>query len=257
MLKWYLSPSPNFFSDWLWPYCGIAKSNNTAHRRCLLFCQNLGGQMPTLPTHFHHPCVFELSISWWSTGLKILHWWTLVVYYRPKVAWKKKFCNGQKTFPGFQLGFLSKVDGFFGFYIRFCMWRIRFWPKKIFSASPSQIFLKRQKNGQIVSKQVKNRSKQVRTFFFKACAFRHLFSVPHSICCYFLATPATYFAKIAKKSKFHCIWLIFRKIALHLGKKAQQPQKCPPWIILGCSHTIYRKSWFLKSVPETSPRIQS
>ena len=21
MLRWYLSPSPNFFSDWLWPYC--------------------------------------------------------------------------------------------------------------------------------------------------------------------------------------------------------------------------------------------
>ena len=141
---------------------------------------------------------------------------------------KKKFCNGQKTFPGFQLGFLSKVDGFFGFYIRFCMWRIRFWPKKIFSASPSQIFLKRQKNGQIVSKQVKNRSKQVRTFFFKACAFRHLFSVPHSICCYFLATPATYFAKMAKKSKFHCIWLIFRKMALNQEQKSSATQKVLP-----------------------------
>ena len=22
MLRWYLSPSPTFFSDWLWPYCG-------------------------------------------------------------------------------------------------------------------------------------------------------------------------------------------------------------------------------------------
>ena len=21
MLRWYLSPTPNFFSDWLWPYC--------------------------------------------------------------------------------------------------------------------------------------------------------------------------------------------------------------------------------------------
>ena len=63
--------------------------------------------------------------------------------------------------------------------------------------------------------------KQVKTgqniFFFKSCTFRHLFSVPHSICCYFLATPATYFAKMAKKSKFHCIWLIFRKIALNQG----------------------------------------
>ena len=108
------------------------------------------------------------------------------------------------------------------------MWRIRFWPKKIFSASPSQIFLKRQKNGQIVSKQVKNRSKQVKTFFFKSCAFRHLFSVPHTICCYFLATPATYFAKMAKKSKFHCIWLIFRKIALDQGKKSSATSKMSP-----------------------------
>ena len=23
MLRWYLSPSPNFFSDWLWPYCDL------------------------------------------------------------------------------------------------------------------------------------------------------------------------------------------------------------------------------------------
>jgi hypothetical protein len=23
MLRWYLSPSPHFFSDWLWPYCGF------------------------------------------------------------------------------------------------------------------------------------------------------------------------------------------------------------------------------------------
>ena len=21
MLRWYLSPTPNFFSGWLWPYC--------------------------------------------------------------------------------------------------------------------------------------------------------------------------------------------------------------------------------------------
>ena len=21
MLRWYLSPSPNFYSDWVWPYC--------------------------------------------------------------------------------------------------------------------------------------------------------------------------------------------------------------------------------------------
>ena len=146
-----------------------------AHRRCLLFWQNLGGQKPTLPTSFRHSCVFELRTSWWSPGLIILHWWTLVVKYRPKVAWKKKFGNGQKTFPGFQLGFLNKVGGFFGFYITFCMWQIGFWPKNFFSDSLSQIFWPRQKNGQIVSKQVKNRSKQVRTFFFKACTFRHLF----------------------------------------------------------------------------------
>ena len=65
-------------------------------------------------------------------------------------------------------------------------------------------------------------------FFFKSCAFRHLFSVPHSICCYFLATPATYFAKMAKKSKFHCIWLIFRKIALDQGKKSSATSKMSP-----------------------------
>ena len=28
MLRWYLSPSPNFFSDWLWPYCDVAHSKN-------------------------------------------------------------------------------------------------------------------------------------------------------------------------------------------------------------------------------------
>ena len=25
MLRWYLSPTPNFFSDWLWPYCAGSK----------------------------------------------------------------------------------------------------------------------------------------------------------------------------------------------------------------------------------------
>ena len=65
-------------------------------------------------------------------------------------------------------------------------------------------------------------------FFFKSCTFRHMFSVPHSIFCYFLATPATYFAKMAKKSKFHCIWLIFRKIALDQGKKSSATSKMSP-----------------------------
>ena len=108
------------------------------------------------------------------------------------------------------------------------MWRIRFWPKFFFSGSPSQIFLKRQKKRQIVSKQVKTGQNRSKIIFFKSCTFRHLFSVPHSICCYFLATPATYFAKMAKKSKFHCIWLIFRKIALDQGKKSSATSKMSP-----------------------------
>ena len=37
------------------------------------------------------------------------------------------------------------------------------------------------------------------------------FEEPNSSCCYYLATPATYSAKMARKSKFHHIWLIFRK----------------------------------------------
>ena len=110
----------------------------------------------------------------------------------------------------------------------FFMWRIRFCQKFFFSDTPSQIFLTRQKTRQIVSRQVKNRSKQVKFFFYKSCTFRHLFSVPHSICCYFLATPATYFAKMAKKSKFHYIWLIFRKIALDQGKKSSATSKMSP-----------------------------
>ena len=28
MLWWYLSPSPNFYSDWLWPYCGAMLNFN-------------------------------------------------------------------------------------------------------------------------------------------------------------------------------------------------------------------------------------
>jgi len=108
------------------------------------------------------------------------------------------------------------------------MWRIRFWPKFFFSGSPSQIFLKRQKNRQIVSKQVKTGQNRSKIIFFKSCTFRHLFSVPHSICCYFLATPGTYFAKMAKKSKFHSIWLIFRKIALDQGKKSSATSKMSP-----------------------------
>ena len=40
-------------------YCrGVAKSKNLGRQgvRRLLFCQNLGGRAPTLPTRFLHPC---------------------------------------------------------------------------------------------------------------------------------------------------------------------------------------------------------
>jgi hypothetical protein len=37
------------------------------------------------------------------------------------------------------------------------------------------------------------------------------FEEPNSSFCYYLATTATYSAKMARKSKFHHIWLIFRK----------------------------------------------
>jgi len=29
MLRWYLSPTPNFFSDLLWPYCGCSNCKTT------------------------------------------------------------------------------------------------------------------------------------------------------------------------------------------------------------------------------------
>ena len=74
-----------------------------------------------------------------------------------------------------------------------------------------------------------------------------MFSVPHSIFCYFLATPATYFAKMAKKSKFHCNWLIFRKIALDQGKKSSSTSKMCPMVGLGCfTPHITWKDYFWK-----------
>ena len=59
-----------------------------------------------------------------------------------------------------------------------------------------------------VKKQVKNWKKINLSFCSPSDTF---FEEPHSNCCYFLATPATYSAKMARKSKFHHIWLIFRK----------------------------------------------
>ena len=62
------------------------------------------------------------------------------------------------------------------------------------------------------SKQVKKQVKNSKKVKFSTCSPSDTFFVePHSICCYFLATPATYSAKMARKSKFHHIWLIFRK----------------------------------------------
>ena len=47
MLRWYLSPSPNFFSDWLWPYCETLYSQKDQFEHKLspillfdLSCQN-------------------------------------------------------------------------------------------------------------------------------------------------------------------------------------------------------------------------
>ena len=36
MLRWYLSPTPNFFSDWLWPYCELMPHGH-AYDGCLDF----------------------------------------------------------------------------------------------------------------------------------------------------------------------------------------------------------------------------
>ena len=144
------------------------------------------------------------------------------------VSLKKSSTLAKRHFLDFSWVFLTKWADFLTFISRFACDESDFIEIFFFSDTPSQIFLTRQKTRQIVSKQVKNRSKQVKFFFYKSCTFRHLFSVPHSICCYFLATPATYFAKMAKKSKFHYIWLIFRKIALDQGKKSSATSKMSP-----------------------------
>ncbi len=62
------------------------------------------------------------------------------------------------------------------------------------------------------------------------------FEEPQSICCYLLATPATYFAKRAKKSKIHHIWLIFRK------KGSATPEMCPMGVFRMFPHQITWKS---------------
>ena len=63
-----------------------------------------------------------------------------------------------------------------------------------------------------MSKQVKKQVKNLKKVKFSTCSPSDtFFEEPHSICCYFLATPTTYSAKMARKSKFRHIWLICRK----------------------------------------------
>ena len=58
--------------------------------------------------------------------------------------------------------------------------------KKNFFGSPSQIFLKSQKTRQIVSKQVKNRSTQVKTYFFQVFLLQTpFFSAPYHLLLFF------------------------------------------------------------------------
>ena len=46
MLRWYLSPTPNFFSDWLWPYCDTEPFNYTIKSVCFDFhSTNLGSSV--------------------------------------------------------------------------------------------------------------------------------------------------------------------------------------------------------------------
>ena len=59
--------------------------------------------------------------------------------YWPKVAWKSLFIVPENAFLRFELGFLSKVWVFYGFYIKFCMWLNDFWAKTIETDHPSQV----------------------------------------------------------------------------------------------------------------------
>ena len=89
-MRWYLSPSPNFFSDWLWPYCDVKTLLETQKLyalkmagyylgpdmyMCLLiavcqvvilwYCTTTGEYHYT--THFLHYYTTVLSITKWQT----------------------------------------------------------------------------------------------------------------------------------------------------------------------------------------------
>ena len=45
MLRWYLSPIPNFFSDWLWPYCAaFEEGTNVRSEPAEFFFSKLEGE---------------------------------------------------------------------------------------------------------------------------------------------------------------------------------------------------------------------
>ena len=71
--------------------------------------------------------------------------------YWPKVAWKSLFIVPENAFLRFELGFLSKVWVFYGFYIKFCMWLNDFWALIIETDLPSPVDLDLFKRHQFAS----------------------------------------------------------------------------------------------------------
>ena len=91
--------------------------------------------------------------------------------------------------------------------------------KKFFGHSLSQIFLKRQKKRQIVSKQVKNRSKQVKKFCLQVVHLQTpFFSAPQHLLLFF-SHPSNIFCQNGKKIQISLHLADFQKNSSKSGKK--------------------------------------